>query len=178
MSSQWIPIERLDWFVKVTLAQGVIFLFLLLNIVSFSLPHAGDFKPFFLLMAVYYWAIYRPTLMPPAYTFALGIVMDLESGLPVGLHALVLVGLQILVVRQRIFLTGQPYITVWIGFAVCALAYVLLLWLAASLAVWALMPLQAPLIAMGFSIVLFPLISLILLGVHRILPLPSASYIR
>lgn len=175
---QFLPFDRIDWAAKFVLAHVVIWLFMFFNIVSFSLPHAGDFKPFFLLMAVYYWSIYRPTLIPAAYTFTLGLIMDLQTGLPVGLSALMLVAIQMVVQRQRVFLMGQPYVTVWIGFAVVALINMIALWLVISLFSLSLMPIISPLIAVGFSIVLFPLASLILLGVHRILPLPSGRYIR
>lgn len=170
--------ERVDWAAKLILAQGIIILLMLLNIVSFSLPHAGEFKPFFLLMAVYYWSIYRPTLIPSAYVFALGIVMDLEAGLPVGLSALLLVLCKVIVQSQRVFLMGQPYVTVWIGFALICVVHVFVMWLVTSLQAMMLMPASSILVAAGFSILIFPLISLILLGVHKLLPLPPGPYIR
>jgi len=160
------------------LAHGVILIFLLLNIVSFSIPHAGDFKPFFLLMAVYYWSIYRPTLIPVLYVFILAVIMDLQAGLPVGLSALVLIGIQILVRKQRLFLMGQPFVMIWFGFACVALMQMLAQWGAISALNAALMPLTAMVIAWALSIMVFPLASLILLGVHRLLPLPQSPFIR
>jgi rod shape-determining protein MreD len=169
---------RLDWVMRMALAHAVIFVFMLLNIVSFSIPHAGDFKPFFLLMAVYYWSIYRPTLIPVLYVFVLAVVMDLQAGLPVGLSALVLIGLQILVRRQRLFLRGQPFVMIWFGFACVALIQMLAQWVSISLLNTAFIPLTAMAIAWGLSIMVFPVASLILLGVHRLLPLPQGPFIR
>lgn len=160
------------------LAHSVIIFLMLMNFVSLSVPYAGDFKPFFLLMAIYYWAIYRPTLVPIAYVFALGIIVDLQSGLPVGLSALLLVLCKAIVQRQRAFLMGQPYVTVWIGFGVISLLQSLIMWCVVSLQVWALMPIVPAVVAAGFSILLFPLISLILLGVHRLIPLQTGPYVR
>src|SRR5688572_27609260 len=137
-----VPFERIDWAAKLVLAQGIIILLMLMNIVSFSLPHAGEFKPFFLLMAIYYWSIYRPTLIPAAYVFALGIVMDLEAGLPVGLSALLLVLCKVIVQSQRAFLMGQPYVTVWIGFALICVVHVFVMWLVTSLQAMMLMPIS------------------------------------
>lgn len=177
--SQLLPIDFFNWATRLLLAQGVIVLFLLLNIVSFSMPHAGDFKPFFLLMAVYYWAIYRPTVMPVAYTFALGVIMDLLSELPIGMSALILVGLQTIVQRSRLFLMGQPYMMVWLGFAIMALAYTVSFWLLFSLSEFSFAPLRAfvqMMIAGALSIMLFPLASLILQGVHRLLPVASNPF--
>lgn len=175
--SNLLPTEFFNWAFRLTLAQGVNILFLLLNVVSFSMPHAGDFKPFFLLMAVYYWAIYRPTVMPTFYTFSLGIVMDLQTGLPLGLSALTLVALQMIVRHSRLFLMGQPYITVWIGFAVLAIANAVFIWLVVSV-FSTMMSLKPSMIAAFFSILLFPVATLLLQGVHRILPMASAPLVR
>jgi rod shape-determining protein MreD len=170
--------DSIDWAAKMFLAHSVIIFLMLMNFVSLSIPYAGDFKPFFLLMAIYYWAIYRPTLVPIAYVFALGIVVDLQSGLPVGLSAMLLVICKAIVQRQRAFLMGQPYVTVWIGFALMSLMQAFFMWLVVSLQAWTFMPIIPITVAAGFSIVIFPLISLILLGVHRLLPLQVGQYVR
>lgn len=170
--------DIVDWAAKMALAHALILLLLLLNFVSLSLPYAGDFKPFFLLMAIYYWAIYRPTLIPIGYVFALGLIMDLQSGLPVGLCALLLVLCKSIVQRQRVFLMGQPYVTVWLVFGMICLLQSFVMWAVMSLQVWSALPIISILVAAGFSILLFPAISLILLGVHKLLPLPTGPYIR
>lgn len=174
--SQFMPFEFASWSLRLLLAQGVIVLLLLLNLVSFSMPHAGDFKPFFLLMAVYYWAIYRPTVMPVAYTFCLGLIIDLQADLPLGLTALILVGLQTIVLRSRLFLMGQPYVMVWLGFGILALSYAISLWFLITLSQFSFPPSGAfvqLMIATLLSVLIFPLVSLALLGVHRLLPVSS-----
>jgi len=174
--SSFLPFEFVNWAMRLLLVQGVILLFLLLNVVSFSMPHAGDFKPFFLLMVVYYWAIYRPTVMPYAYTFVLGLLLDLLTQLPLGLSALVLVGIQTIVQRSRLFMMGQPYMMVWLGFAITSIAYACALWLLISLSEFSFAPLSAfveTLIASLLSILLFPLASLLLQVMHRLLPMSS-----
>jgi rod shape-determining protein MreD len=173
---EFIPTEFLNWAFRLLLAQCVIVVFLLMNIVSLSFPHSADFKPFFLLMAVYYWAIYRPTVMPLFYTFLLGVIVDLLSDVPVGLNALILVAIQLIVRRSRLFLMGQPYMTVWIGFAVIAFCYASALWLVVSVQAIDLfrpLPFTPAMIAMFLSILFFPLASLLLQGVHKLLPVAS-----
>lgn len=174
--SNFVPFEFVNWAMRLLLAQGVIILFLLLNVVSFSMPHAGDFKPFFLLMAVYYWAIYRPTVMPVAYTFVLGLVLDFLTELPPGLSALVLLALQTIVRRSRLYLMGQPYVMVWLGFAILSLTYTFSIYLLMSLKNVHFVPassLVQMLIAALLSVLLFPLASLLLQAVHRVLPVDS-----
>lgn len=174
--SEFLPAEFINWAMRLLLAQGVILLFALLTVVSFSLPHAGDFKPFFLLMAVYYWAIYRPTVMPVAYTFMLGLVVDLITQIPVGLTALILVCLQTIVQRSRLFLMGQPFVMVWLGFAIMSLAYAFILWFVMSLVQFNFSlsgALSQTLVASLFTILIFPLSVLLLHAIHRLLPVTS-----
>lgn len=175
--SQFLPYEFVNWAMRLLLAQGVIILFLFLNVVSFSMPHAGDFKPFFLLMAVYYWAIYRPTVMPVAYTFVLGLVLDFLTQMPPGLCALVLLAAQTIVRRSRLFMMGQPYVMVWLGFGILSIIYTFSIYLLMSLKNFQFVPvasLTQMLIAALLSVLLFPLASLVLQGVHRVLPVDSS----
>lgn len=171
-----MPMELVNWAMRLMLAQGVIALFLLLNVVSFSMPHAGDIKPFFLLMVVYYWAIYRPTVMPIAYTFMLGLLLDLLTHVPVGLNALTLVALQTIVQKSRLFLMGQPYVVVWLGFLIMAFANAVFLFLFIVLSTFQIPSLQAiyqTAIALLLSVLLFPLASFLLQGIHRVLPVAN-----
>ena len=174
--SQFLPVEFAGWAVRLLLAQVVVLVFLLLSVVSFSLPHAGDLKPFFLLMIIYYWSIYRPTVIPLVYTFALGLMLDILTHLPIGLNALILVGTEILILRSRIFLMGQPYIVVWFGFMLVALLYAVGLWFGISLASLQFPPASAFLNAILAGVLsgfLFPLASLVFQGVHKLLPPPQ-----
>jgi rod shape-determining protein MreD len=171
--SQFAVYNFLNWALRLSLAQGVIFLFLILSVVSLSLPHAGDLKPFFLLIAVYYWGIYRPTVMPIPYTFVLGLLLDFLGELHPGTMGLILVLLQIIVRRSRVFLMGQPYIMVWLGFAVLCILYSILLWVILSLSNFSIFPLSTlfqVLIAAGLTILIFPIGSLLLQSIHRLLP--------
>ena len=54
-------------------------------------------RPFFGLVVVYYWTIYRPDLTPLLGVFAIGILYDLGSGGIVGLSPLLFVTLRGLV---------------------------------------------------------------------------------
>lgn len=162
-----------NWAMRLLLAQAIIFLFLILNVVSLSLPHAGDLKPFFLLIAIYYWGIYRPTVMPIVYTFILSLVLDLLGNLHLGTMGLILVSLQILVRRSRVFLVGQSYTMVWLGFAILSFIYAVALWFILSISNFLIFPMESlieALIAACLTIVVYPIASLLLQSVHRILP--------
>ncbi len=74
--------------------------------------------PSFALMAVYYWGLYRPDLMPPIAVFLVGLFQDLMSGGPLGLWSLVYLAVYGVVVSQRLFFIGKAFLAIWIGFGV------------------------------------------------------------
>ena len=59
----------------------------ILGVVSVPYPLSAFFKAPFLLMAIYYWSIYRPTLLPPLLVFFAGLALDFLTGMPPGLSA-------------------------------------------------------------------------------------------
>lgn len=171
--SQFAIQEFFDWLWRVVLAQTVTILFLLLNIVSLSLPHAGDLKPFFVLIAVYFWSINRPTVMPILYTFCLGLLLDVLSDLPLGVSALILVLIQTIVQRSRLFLLGQPFVAVWIGFMIVSFLYALLFWVLLTVSNLTIFPKETLIEVMiaGFlTTLMFPAFSWLLHIIHKLLP--------
>ncbi|HYN38545.1 MAG TPA: rod shape-determining protein MreD [Rhodospirillales bacterium] len=81
------------------------------------------------LIAVFYWTLYRPDLMPPVAVFAIGVLHDILVGLPIGVTACVLVCVHAAVSTQRRFFSGKSFGVLWLGFAVVATAGLLLGWL-------------------------------------------------
>lgn len=133
-------------------------------------------KPFLVLAAIYYWAIYRPTLVPPSLCFFVGLFIDILSGFPLGLNAFCYVTAQWVVRDQRRFLMGQTYPMIWAGFGIVVSAVALLQW-----AVFAFIHAQpSPLFPVGisvlFSLLLFPAISMLFVLVHRYLPVASKGF--
>lgn len=171
-------VEKLLWMARLGYAQAMIALLFALGLVNVALPYAGEIRPLFLLMAVYYWAVFRPTLIPPVMAFIWGVLFDVLAGFPIGMNALLLVFVQWIVRDQRLFLMGQSYGTLWLGFAVTVAGY--------SLAQWALFALMSfslpdykPAAAAGLlSVGLFPVVSLLLVSAHRLLPHEMAGGLR
>jgi rod shape-determining protein MreD len=161
---------KLEVYMRLCVPHMVTLVFLLLNVSAFTFPFARAMKPDFLLIAVYYWAIYRPTLMPPAAIFLLGITFDFLSGSPAGFYALTYVTAHWLTRNQRRFLMSQPFITLWLGFAFVALIAGLMQWGIFAVAEMTLPDIMPLCILFGASVFLFPLIVLLLFLIHRILP--------
>ena len=161
---------KLEAYMRLCVPHMITLVFLLLNVSAVTFSFAKAMKPDFLLIAVYYWAIYRPTLTPPAFIFLLGIALDFLSGAPTGFYALTYVTAHWITRNQRTFLMGQPFITLWLGFAFVALVAGMLQWGIYAITKMSLPGILPLGISFGASIFLFPPIVLPLFLIHRILP--------
>ena len=63
---------------------------LLLAMISVPMPLAILMNTSYVLMIVYYWALYRPTLLPHGLVVVAGLFIDFMLGFPIGLHAFLL----------------------------------------------------------------------------------------
>ncbi|MBU0800423.1 MAG: rod shape-determining protein MreD [Alphaproteobacteria bacterium] len=160
---------------RLAVPQLLLLLLLILNLMALPVPYAGPVKPMLVMMAVYYWSIYRPTLLPPWLCFIVGLLMDILSGMPPGVNAFILVALQWLVQDQRRFLMGQPYVTIWAVFGLVMGGAALAEWVLLGLVLgWA--ALTPVLAAVLLSLFLFPFVTLLLVFTHRLLPVASRTY--
>lgn len=79
--------------------------------------------PLVLLMAVFFLSIYAPRSLPFGVVFALGLLTDMLLSAPLGLHALLAVLAQQLVLRMVRVVSRQAFRVVWAGFAVLCVGY-------------------------------------------------------
>lgn len=166
----------LETVVRLFIVYALLGFLFLLNLTALPIPYAGMIKPQLVLMAVYYWAIFRPRLIPTWLCFVVGLLLDVLSGMPPGLQAFVLVIAQSLVRDQRKFLMAQPYISIWAIFGFVAAMAAALQWMLFGLAngmQWpALMPVA---ISVLVTMCLFPLVTMALIASHRFLS-PAARH--
>lgn len=170
--SPYLPREYTGFALAYTL---IFFLFLVSVTAPVLLSAWGGGAPF-LLMGVFYWSAYRPTLLPLWLVFTAGILLDFLSGAPVGLNTCILVAARWLVTDQRLFLTGQPFMIVWLGFIiVCAIAGSAqwLLYGALNLS-WS--PPEVILSMVGLGAFIFPPVCILLHATHQLLPAGSGGY--
>lgn len=156
--------------VRLAVPHVLLLMLYCVELVPLYFPGSAAVKPFFFIMGVYYWAVFRPTLIPPFYLFLLGIGMDFLTLLPTGSHAAIYLLIYWIVRMQRRYLMGQPFSIIYSGFILVAVVYAGLLWVINALYY---MQLISPLPVLGyllFSILLFPFIIFIFVLTHRILP--------
>jgi rod shape-determining protein MreD len=144
---------------------------ILLGAMPIAMPLDWPLAPGFGLMAVFYWSVYRPDLLPALAVFALGLLQDLISGAPVGITAVIYLGTFALVLNQRKIFLGKPFALSWWGFSVVAIAAEATRWLLSSVLAGRLLDVHRVGGELGATILLFPLsVWLFVLTHRRILP--------
>ncbi len=151
-------------------------LLFLLNLVPFSWLIGDGASVPLTLIAIYYWSIYRPTLLPEWLMFVVGIMLDLLSGMPVGINAFIFIVLRWSISRQRLFLTAQPFVMVWCGFLLANISYGLMSWALFGLAHFHWTPLQPVWVSIALGVGLFPFVNMLLHLTHKILPEEQGNF--
>lgn len=168
--------EKCDYCLRLFAVYAVLVILFLLNIISFTTPLSLAIEIPFVLMFLYYWAVYRPNIMPPLLVFGLGLLFDLLSGLPLGVSAFIFLLQNLIVSDQRIFLAGQTFIVIWIGFTVVASLSLLVQWFLVGVMHMQLMPIIPVLLMILSGVIVFPFIVILLNITHRALPDVTDSY--
>ncbi len=123
-SSLWGPLDV--WLRHLLPVGSIVFLIILLAI---PLPMGVDVAPMLPMVAVYYWAIYRPDLLPSWVVFLLGVLFDALYGTPLGVNTLIFLLVYGVAASQRRFFIGKSFLVSWWAFCLLAAAVSLLSWL-------------------------------------------------
>lgn len=139
----------------------------LFAVLPLPIPYYSGVAPALTLIAVYYWMVFRPDLMPMLGLFALGIVNDALAGSPLGVSSLIYLIGQVAILNQRRFLVGQSFWILWSGFALIAPIAMLFQWIAISILREAPLAPLATVASGVLTILLFPLVAYILVRMQR-----------
>jgi len=145
----------------------VTILYILTGVLTWPFPFIGAVTPFLGLVAVYYWAIYRPELFPVWAVFLIGLLNDIVHFLPLGLSAFVFVGVYQLLHVQRRFFFGQTFYVLWVGFALIAFLASFVDWAFLSFLEGHALTLRPIMMQYLFSIAFFPLAAWVLIRIQR-----------
>lgn len=74
--------------------------------------------PLFPLMAIFFWAMARPKMMPPVAVFGIGLTQDLMTGGPLGLWAFAYLFAYAVMRTQSDAFSGRGNAMLWAGFTV------------------------------------------------------------
>ena len=160
--------QRLDQQARATLPLLSGLLLTLLNVIVWPVPYLGGITPALSLVAVYYWAVYRPDLFTPLMAFAIGLIHDALNGLPLGLSALLFTALHQLAYTQRRFFIGHPFFMLWAGFALTMLVAGFGQWLLLTIIDWQRLNPMPAILQASLTIGLFPALAWLLISLQRI----------
>lgn len=104
-------------------------LLIMIGMVPLQMPNFAPVVPAMALIAVYYWVVHRPDLMPLWAIFLIGLFQDLLSGGYVGVGILALLVVHIVIDTQRRFFARASFQLLWIMFAVVAAIAIYFMWL-------------------------------------------------
>ena len=165
--------EKFEDIARFGAVYALITLFFILDVIPVPQPFDGLMAVPFLTITVYYWAAYRPTLLPVLAVFILGLLLDIMGGTPIGLNAILLVLLHWAISDQRAFLSAQSFLMVWLVFCVVSTGVIIVQWAITGLVNlgWASIALLWPQMLAG--IVAYPMLTILLHLIHKILPSPK-----
>ena len=144
---------------------------ILLGAMPLSMPIDLPITPAFGLMAVFYWSVYRPDLLPAVAVFGLGLLQDLIAGAPLGITAVIWLATYAIVLNQRKIFLGKPFALSWWGFSMVALAAGAARWLISSALAGHMLDGHRMATELIATVVLFPLsVSLFVATHRRVLP--------
>jgi rod shape-determining protein MreD len=141
------------------LPAGLTALLVLLDAMPTHLPGFSAVMPLLPLICVFYWAIYRPDLLPPWVAFTLGIFNDIVAGTPLGVSSLVYLLIQGLTATQRRFFNGKSFLIAWWGFGLVGAGALWLQWLLVSMLCGHLIGMRAVLFEYFMTASFYPLLS-------------------
>jgi rod shape-determining protein MreD len=139
----------------------------LASVIPAYLPAFTAVTPAFALMAVYHWTLYRPDLFPFTAVFAVGVLLDMLTGGPLGISSLVLLLAYALVLTQRQLLLGRQFTVVWVGFLALVAAASVLQWVVVSLFYAMLLDVRPFLFQGVLTVATYPVVSYLLVRVQR-----------
>jgi rod shape-determining protein MreD len=143
------------------------FMVAMFAVLPLPIPYYSGAAPALTLIAVYYWMVYRPDLMPTLGLFVLGVVNDALAGTPLGVSSLIYLVAQVAILNQRRFLVGRPFWFLWSGFALIAPLALLFRWVAISVLREAPLAPLATVASGVLTILLFPLVAYLLVRLQR-----------
>lgn len=125
--------SRLDLVARSLTPMAITLLLAVISVLPMQIPSFGAVSPVLSLMAVYYWSIFRPDLMPSVAVFGAGLFQDILSGTPLGAFALVFLLVRLTVVSRQRFFIGNSFVVMWWGFMLVAVGSQALVWEITSL---------------------------------------------
>lgn len=147
--------------VAVTLVLAIIMLLPLGSGIS------GQAMPHLVMISCFYWLSSRPLTLPYGACAALGLLLDLWLGLPMGLNMAVLLLTRLFILNQLKYYRGKNRAVYWAVFSGMALVLFGLMWIVQSIVEGQLIDLNAVFFQWLMTSFFYAPIAFILSGIRR-----------
>jgi rod shape-determining protein MreD len=127
------------------------------------------------IASVYFWSLHRPAALPPPVVFLIGLLLDLEGYLPLGVGVLSLLIIHAIAVRWRDPLLRQGFVLNWLAFAGIAVGIALLGWTLTALLSVRLLPVAPAMFQAVLTAALYPALAMLFAGAHRTIADPERA---
>jgi rod shape-determining protein MreD len=124
--------QKLDLMARQMTPFALTVVLVIVGLIPLPVPDYALVAPQLAFVAVYFWALHRPHLLPAYAVFIVGLLQDALSGMPVGVNVLVLLTIHGVVLSQRRFFIGKSFAIAWLGFAIVAAVAFLETWILIS----------------------------------------------
>ncbi len=159
------------------ITPSLLLLFLVvLGQLPFSLPGDSAVTPYFVLMAVFYWGLHRPDLLPASVVFLVGLVQDALEGEPFGVNAFVLIAVYWFVASQQRHFGDRSFMVLWLVFALVALVAEALRWLLVSTLTTTMIAPWPVTFEYLMTVALYPVLTVAFVLAQKALPRDSGSF--
>ena len=162
-------LQRFDVSVRQSVPVALTLLLTVLSVVPVRLPAASTLAPDIVLIAVFYWTVHRPDLMRLWTVFVIGLLGDVLSGTPLGVHPIVLVLVHTAIISQHKVFRGASFGMVWWAFSLIAPAAHIVAVIIAFLATGALTDLSLFALRLVLTIGFYPALAWLLGRAQRAL---------
>ncbi len=159
--------RRLDIMARTSFPACSTILLMLLIEAPFGVPGQQAFLPAVAISCVWFWSLVQPRCLPPPVVFVIGLMMDLQGYLPVGVGVLTLLSCHGIAVAARRRLAQRGFAVIWLCFAPIAIGAALLMWLLVMLLTFTLLAPDPAVFQAVLSIALYPALAVPLGAAQR-----------
>jgi len=155
----FFSLENIDWIWRGLIVQVSIFILFSLSFVYISFPLSVDVKPYFLLIAIFFWGIRRPSIISPILLFIYGLLQDIFLGYPLGLHSILYLIFFFFIRQQRLYLMSQTYLVYLMFFCLFCTLYGALEWSFFAIRYLQIFDIKMFVFSSIFTVLIYPIIN-------------------
>lgn len=131
-------------------------LWLMISFIPLRSEISANARPMLGLMCVYFWTAYRSDLFSLMSIFILGVISDILSVAPLGIHLFMYLVMYLSVTKISKYINDKTFEILWIGLALLLPVSMLSGWLLTSIYYADFLPLKSLIFSYLISVALYP----------------------